>query len=370
MSRRSVASFVIAACVWGFFSAAFGQATWQAEWHTVLEAAKKEGKIVAGIPTSPELRTEMERAFADRFKGIQLELVAGPATTLANRIVSEHKAGARNFDLFIAGSGVQLGVVAEGAVEPLEPYLVWPEVKNPKHWFGGHIWADNKNTNRFVYSFQAYITEPGWTHADLVKADEIRSYDDLLHPKWKGKIGFHDPRRAGAGQALWIYLWRVKGEGYLKRLVEHDLLISADLRQLAESLGKTRLAVAIGPGYRVLAPFAQAGLAVKPMPIPKEGIHATGGVGAVTVMKKPPHPNGAKVFVNWLLSKEGQEIFGKATGQATRRLDVNTSWLAEVGIQAAKDVLTVEEYLSRESGFEDKRPLRGPAEELAQRLLK
>jgi ABC-type Fe3+ transport system substrate-binding protein len=350
-------------------SAALAQSGSQAEWQRALEAGQREGKLVAGIPTSSELRTEVEKAFAAKFKGIQLELIAGPATALANRIVSEYRAGVRNFDLFIAGSGVQLGVVSEGAVETLEPYLILPEVKNPEHWFGGHIWADNKSAKRLIYSFQAYVTEPGWYHADLVKPEEFRSYDDLLNPKWKSKLGFHDPRRAGAGQALWIYLWRVKGESYLRRLVEQGLLISADLRQLAEHLAKTRLAIALGPGYRVLAPFVQAGLAVKPVPIPKEGIHASGGVGAITVMKNPPHPNAAKVFVNWLLSKEGQEIFGKATGQATRRLDVDTKWLAEVGIQAAKDVLTVEQYLNREGGFEDKRPLRGPAEELANKLL-
>jgi ABC-type Fe3+ transport system substrate-binding protein len=87
-------------------------------------------------------------------------------------------------------------------------------------------------------------------------------------------------------------------------------------------------------------------------------------------MKSPPHPNAAKVFVNWLLSKEGQEVFGKAVGQATRRLDVDTGWLQAVGYQAAKDVMTAEEYFKREIFLEDKLPLRKPAVELAEKLLK
>jgi hypothetical protein len=70
------------------------------------------------------------------------------------------------------------------------------------------------------------------------------------------------------------------------------------------------------------------------------------------------------------LGKEGQEIFSKATGQATRRLDVDTKWLQTIGIQAAKDFLTVDEYLKRESFFEDKLPLREPAIKLAEKLLK
>jgi iron(III) transport system substrate-binding protein len=346
------------------------QATWQAEWEKVLEGAKKEGKIVAAIPTSPELRTDSERSFAEKFKGIQLELIPGPATALANRIVSEHKAGIRNFDVFIAGTAVQLGVVYEGAVEPFEPYMILPEVKEPKNWFGGHLWVDNKATKRFVYPFQAYVTEPGWYNSELFKGEEFRSYDDLLNPKLRGKIGIHEPRRPGTGQAIWIYLGIVKGESFLKKLAEQNLAVSADLRQLAELLAKGKVALVLGPGYRVLAPFVQAGLPLKPIPVPKEGIHATAGVGAITVMKNPPHPNAAKVFVNWLLSREGQEIFGKATGQATRRLDVDTKWLQQLGIQAAKDSLTVEEYLERESFFEDKIPLRQVPVELAEKLLK
>jgi ABC-type Fe3+ transport system substrate-binding protein len=353
-----------------FASVSFAETGGQPGWQKVLEAANKEGKVVAAIPTSPELRTGMEKAFGEKFRGIQLELVPGAATALASRIVSEYKAGVRNFDLFIAGTAVQLGVMYEGAVEPFEPYMVLPEVKDPKNWFGGHLWVDNKGTNRFVYPFQAYVTEPGWYNSELFDGEKFATFDDLLNPKLKGKIGIHEPRRPGTGQAVWIYLGVVKGEGFLRKLAEQDLVISADLRQLAEMLGKGRLALVLGPGYRVLAPFVQAGLPLKPIPVPKEGIHATAGVGAISVMKNAPHPNATKVFVNWLLSKEGQEIFGKATGQATRRLDVDTRWLSEVGIQAAKDSLTLEEYLKRESFFEDKIPLRKMPVELAEKLLR
>ena len=61
------------------------------------------------------------------------------------------------------------------------------------------------------------------------------------------------------------------------------------------------------------------------------------------MVKNSPHPNAAKVFINWLLGKEGQEIYGKAMGQATRRFDVETKWMVEHGVRASKDFLTVEE---------------------------
>jgi ABC-type Fe3+ transport system substrate-binding protein len=148
------------------------------------------------------------------------------------------------------------------------------------------------------------------------------------------------------------------------------MLVSRDLRQLADLLAKGRLALILGVGYAVVRPFMEAGLPVKPLRAPNEGIHASSGFGTLTVMKSPPHPNATKVFVNWLLGKEGQEVYGRAMGSATRRLDVDTKWLESIGIQAAKDFLTVEEYLKRESFLEDRLELRKPPIDLAEKLIK
>jgi len=370
LNRRLAAGFVAVACVSVLFAPAFAQTGWQADWQKALEASRTEGKVMVGVPPSAVLRVEFEKVFGERFKGIQLELAPGPATTLASKIVSEQKAGIKNFDLFIAGAGVQLEIAAEGVVDPVAPYMILPEVKDPKNWFGGHIWVDNVTTKRYVYPFQAYMTEPGYYNTGLLNPTEIVSYDNLLDAKWKGKIGIHDPRIRGSGGAVWAYLWRTKGEGYLKKLAGQDLLVSRDLRQLADLLAKGRLALVLGVGYAVVRPFMEAGLPVKALRAPNEGIHASSGFGALTVMKNPPHPNATKVFANWLLGKEGQEVYGRAMGSATRRLDVDTKWLEGIGIQAAKDFLTIEEYIQRESFLEDRAAQRQPPIDLAEKLLK
>lgn len=88
------------------------------------------------------------------------------------------------------------------------------------------------------------------------------------------------------------------------------------------------------------------------------------------VAKNPPHPNAAKVFVNWPLSKEGQELWGKAHGQPTRRLDVDTTSLTQIGEQAAKDFLTIEDFYKWENQSEEKiLSVRRPARELASKLF-
>ncbi len=169
------------------------------------------------------------------------------------------------------------------------------------------------------------------------EAEEIRTYDDLLLPKWKGKIGLWDPRQGGAAAGKWAFLWATKGEGYLKKLTEQVGFIASDRKPITDALAKGSIALSIGPTYYSFVSYVKAGLPLKPLPPIKEGTYVSMGNGGPVAIKNAPHPNAAKVFVNWLLSKEGQEIYSKAQGQATRRLDVDTKAMEEFGIRAAKD---------------------------------
>jgi ABC-type Fe3+ transport system substrate-binding protein len=89
------------------------------------------------------------------------------------------------------------------------------------------------------------------------------------------------------------------------------------------------------------------------------------------VVKNSPHPQAARVFVNWLLSKEGQDLYVKVMHQSTRRLDVDTKWLQEHGVRAAKDVLTLEQYHKLRNHLEDKyTKVRIPAAKFAEEVIK
>jgi len=340
----------------------------QGEWDKVLESAKKEGQVVASIPPSAELRKGLEEAFSKRF-GIVLESVPGRGAATIRRMVDESKAGVRYFDLHFGGTESTVkGLLSEDVLTPVEPWFLLPEVKDKKNWWGGHIWIDN--AKRMIYSFAAYQTQTLNYNSDLVKPEEIRSFDDYLNPKWQGKIGFSDPRTPGSGASVWSFLLQVKGEEYLKKLVAQKLFIGRDLRLLAESLVKGRVSHTLGIGYTEFLPFLKAGLPVKTLPIPKEGLYATAGYGSLVIFKNSPHPNATKVFVNWLLGKEGQEIFTRSMGEATRRLDVDTKWMKEFGVLAAKDGLTLEQYYRMENQSEERiYKVRDPGAELARKLL-
>jgi ABC-type Fe3+ transport system substrate-binding protein len=139
---------------------------------------------------------------------------------------------------------------------------------------------------------------------------------------------------------------------------------------LGENLSSGKVAVALGISYSELLPFIKAGLPVVPLPYPKEGLYTTGGSGHLMVIKNPPHPNATKVFANWLLERDGQELFGRSMGIGSRRLDVDTKWLKEFGVIASKDSLTVEQFDRLENQSEEKvYKLRELGAAVARRLL-
>jgi ABC-type Fe3+ transport system substrate-binding protein len=149
------------------------------------------------------------------------------------------------------------------------------------------------------------------------------------------------------------------------------MMVGRNLRQLAETVARGKSAVSIGLSYYSYLPFIKAGLAVKPVSTIKEGYYAASGSGNIVVLKNSPHPNASKVFVNWLLSKDGQNAVTKALGQPTRRLDVETRWTREFGHTSAKEVLTPEKYDELENGSEDVvNKYRKPAMQLAEKLFR
>ena len=281
--------FVIAS----FLCVGLARSGFAGEWEKVVEAAKKEGKIVASIPASAKLRKEMEKVFEQRFTGIDLEPVPGRGSKSIRRISDEYKAGVRYFDVHVGGSSSMFsGLIKPGIVDPIESYMILKEVKDPKNWWGGHIYIDK--AKRFGYAFNAYKSKNLWYNTNLVDPKELRSFDDLLDPKWKGKIGFYDPRRPGAGSSTWSYMWAVKGTEFLKKLVQQDLQITRNRRVLAESLSKGKLSITIGLTYYSFRQFVTAGLPIKPLPTFKEGTYISGGSGNLAIIKNPPLPTSPR----------------------------------------------------------------------------
>jgi iron(III) transport system substrate-binding protein len=320
------------------------------DWQRLVAAAKKEGKIVIGAPPGSDFRNEVQAMLKKRFD-LDSEFAQAPGPNLMSKIVAEKKAGTTTVDAFLIGPCTGNSLLKTDLFEPLAPAMVLPEVKDAAKWFGGHIWADNQTGQNMLYSFVAQITPSIYYNTQMVRPQEVRSYNDLLDSKWKGKIGLRDPRVPGGGLAMWAFLLDLKGEEYIRRLAQQEMFVGRNARQIADALAKGSLALTIGVGYRDFDPFLDANLPVKHLPTLKEGTYVSGGNGIVGMIKDAPHPNAAKVFLNWLLSREGQDLHGRTSQQPTRRLDVETRGLDG---QAAKDVMTVEEFRRFQNFTEDK----------------
>jgi ABC-type Fe3+ transport system substrate-binding protein len=349
-------------------SAQTAKPAWQTDWDKTIELAKKEGKVVVSLTTSAELRAAIEKQFEKRF-GIDVEPVVGRATSVIRKIIDESRAGVGYVDVHIGGSeSVITGLLPEGILQAVEPAMMLPEVRDPKQWWGGHLWVDN--AKRFAYTSMAHLSETLWYNPQRFKGEEFQSFDDLLDERLQGKIALLDPRTPGSGASLWAYLRDIKGEDYLKRLVGQKLLISRDQRILAENLAKGSSSIVMGLGYYSFATFIKSGLPIQALPTAKEGNYISGGSGHLVILKNAPHANARNLFANWFLSREGQDIYGKALGQGSRRFDVDTKWLRDIGISAAKDVLAIEQYYKRENQSEDKiHRSREPAAALARKLF-
>jgi iron(III) transport system substrate-binding protein len=208
MNRITRNAFVVSLLCAFLFPLPSSATEWQTDWEKTLVAAKKEGTVVVGIPASSELRTAISTKFKEKF-GIPVELMSARGPQNVTRIITEFNAGFRYFYLLVSGGATPLSMVAAGAADDFQSYMILPEVKDPKNWWGGHIWEDNVGGKRQVYAFLCYTSETLWFNGSQVEPSEIRSFDDLLNPKWKGKIGFLDPRNPGSGQNTWSCVWKV-----------------------------------------------------------------------------------------------------------------------------------------------------------------
>ena len=261
--RKHLVSFALVSWVMALaHGQAFAQSDWKRDWERTVQDAKKEGKLVVGIPARPELRKELEALFKAKFS-IDLESLPARGPQNASRIAAESAAGVKYFDVFMGGSGTYESLVEGGMAAPLAPMMLLPEVKDAKNWWGGHIWEDNLSGSRFLYSFIADAGTGGfWYNPEQAKPQELRELNDFLNPKWKGRIGFLDPRTPGSGQSIWSFLWDVKGEAYLRKLLQQEMFIGRDQRQLGDALAKGKLAFALGVSFYTLEGFLSASLPV------------------------------------------------------------------------------------------------------------
>lgn len=298
--------------------------SWEKEWEKLVLSAKKEGKVVIISSAGGELSNAIFSAFRNKTQ-IAAEIISIPGAAGASRIVAEQRSGLYLFDVSLGGSTTTLTILKPaGALVPLEPVLMLPELTDPelikKVWWNGKLrWLDKEKTD---LAFLAALPPPVIINAELVKNDDIKSYKDLLAPRWKGKIVFHDPSRPGFGARMIAVLGEIMGWDYVRQLVP-QVATNPDSRLIAEWVARGKYPIAMAVETPTVIDVQRAGAPIQ-FVMPVEGSYITSSAGGMALLKNAPHPNAAKLFVNWLLTKEGQTVYSRAYGQASARLDART----------------------------------------------
>ena len=294
-----------------FLQAAEPKANWQAEWESTVEAAKKEGKVVVYFWQGGNLEKVIE-AFQKKYPEIRLDTVGGRGSSFIVRITTEFRAGKHLADICICGVTSPYKVLYEQAkaLDPIKPAFILPDVKDASKWWQGkHHFQDPEG--QYIF---AYRGEPAGTrifyNTNLVKPSDFKSYWDLLNPRWKGKILAIDPNESSGGWRIFYYNPQL-GPEFVKRLfTEIEIVYTRDVRQATNWLGVGKYPLGL---FLSEVPVAkQQGLPVDELPegnMKEPTSLYSGANGTIALMKQAPHPNAAKTFVNWFLSREGQIAF-------------------------------------------------------------
>jgi iron(III) transport system substrate-binding protein len=257
---------------------------------SLYEAGKHEGKVVVWTPLEIGLYQKIAVAFAQHHPGIEIEafrIQPGPAI---ERLVTEAKAGQVNVDVVDPNIAYLPLLIERGLLEPYP----WDSV------FG-------IDPRRLLFDKRALVLGhydmPIGYNTDLVDPQDIRSWEDLADPKWRGKLLLE-----ARGFALGILAekWgEARTLAYIQKLLDNRPIIIKGAQSAAEALAGGEGSFAIGAYAARLTLFKEAGAPVdwaRVGPIPAQQV-------AIAPIRGSAHPNAAKLLAAFWTTAEAQQIF-------------------------------------------------------------
>ena len=269
----------------------------------LVRGAKKEGKVVYWTTMRLPDAQALAQGFESKYPFMKAEIVRISGDQLIERAITEHRAGKATADVLDAFSFKVLQ--NRGLLQPFatpESAFYPADYKDPQNF-----WV----TLYCAYNVIAYNTK-------LVPAAEApRDWPDLLNPKWKGKLALDD--QDYYWYAGMLKFWgEEKGRKYMQDLARQDLIWRRGRGLLTELM-------ASGEFHAVVVTFPDLVEQMKAKGQPVEWVKTSNpilvtldmmGIGA-----KAPHPNAGKLFMNYSISKEGQEVLRK-TNRISARTDI------------------------------------------------
>ncbi|HEX2229717.1 MAG TPA: extracellular solute-binding protein [Candidatus Binatia bacterium] len=254
-----------------------------------LEAAKKEGRVSVYGTIIPQVMSQIQKGFEGKY-GINIEYWRGDATKVVDRVLTEWRAGKPGFDMVIGARGPLSLAKPDGVYAKFTPASAanFPAKFKDKE---GHLTAWRITPVGILYN------------TELVKAADMpKSLDDLLDPKWHGKISMPDPsRHASTATYLWN-LQQIKGDkwqDFVRALAKQRPL-------LVESYSSVPSAIVRGEASLGISYIQYAGQTKGPISFaPISQVFADPSDAGLSA--KAANPNAAKFLIDYLCSPEGQK---------------------------------------------------------------
>src|SRR5215475_9752689 len=293
------------------------------EWEQAVAAARKEGKVAIDTFTGQGYGRVL-KLFAQAYPEIKVDHTNLEPVEFSPRIINERKAGVYTWDVATMPTSTALQVLKPaGVFDPVRPAIIAPDARSDASWRGGFEAGFLDKDKRLAYAFTLVRSVGLFVNADKVAVAELRSFSDLLGPQWKGKIAISDPRVIGS--TFWpLTIARLKlGDGIMKQLlVDQDPVLSRDRNQLTEFMVRGRYPIAIGLNGLALQDFQAHGVGknVKTQLLPELDYQSSGS--GVWLLNRAPHPNAAKLLINWLLTKDAQIAWARELQTNSRSVGV------------------------------------------------
>ena len=314
-------------------------------WDKLVADAKKEGKVVIIAPSDPQVREAIPAAFKAKY-GITVEYLGGRSSDMAARLRTERQSGIYTIDVALSGTLTMASIFyGEKMLDPLRPALIDPEVTDGSKWKSGKLWFIDPEDKYILRIFNTR-TPMFYLNTKYVKPEEIQSAQDLLNPKFQGKIVTSDPTLPGIGSSDSARFYIQYGEDFVKKLyIDQKTVLSRDRRQIGDGLARGAWPIAMGAEDEEMVKLQKEGF-------PIHRVYSLKGMsdivspseGHVGLFNNAPHPNAARLFVNWIASREGLEIYARNRGCSPTRNDIDETSFLDPEMIAKSDVEYFDSY--------------------------
>src|SRR5262245_42890856 len=282
------------------------------EWDQTVAAARKEGKVSVNTFTG-QAYGRILKLLAQAYPEIKVEHTSLEPVEFSPRIINERKAGVYTWDVATMPTSTALQVLnPAGVFDPVRPAIIAPEARSDANWRGGFDAGFLDRDRKLAYAVQLVRSVGLFVHADKLEVEELRSFKYLLAPQWKGKIAISETRVIGS--TFWpLTIARLKlGDSIMKQLlIDQDPVLSRDRNQLTEFMVRGRYPIAIGLNALTLQDFQPNGVgkSIRTHLLPEMDYQSSGSL--VWLVNRAPHPNAARVLINWLLTKDAQVAWAR-----------------------------------------------------------